>query len=209
MTRFTIRNRWTNAVIYEGYFETMRDCVVAAVKARADLAGADLASANLASAYLARANLTGANLTGANLTGANLTGANLAGAYLADANLTGANLAGANLTGANLASAYLGGASLARADLTGANLASAKWRDGFTLNRSPVRIAHRGDGYTFYLLDTSQGWRISAGCRFFTPDEAWKHWERTRPDDTPGSLGAETRDILTFFELAIERETKA
>jgi hypothetical protein len=136
MTRQTIRNRWTGAPIYEGDFATLRECVKAALMARADLAGA---------------NLTGAYLTGANLTGANLTG--------------------------------------------------AIWRDGFTLNRAPVRTAQRADGYTFYLLDTSQGWRIAAGCRFFTPDEAWKHW--LHRDGTP--LGDETFDILTMFELAMER----
>ena len=125
-----------------------------------------------------------------------------AGANLAGANLAYANLAGANLAGANLAGAYLSGAYLASANLASANLAGAKWRDGYTLNRAPVRIAHRGDGYTFYLLDTNQGWRIAAGCRFFTPDEAWKHWTTTR-DGTP--LGDESLDILTMFELAMER----
>jgi hypothetical protein len=181
MTRQTIRHRWTNAVIYEGDFATMRECVEAAVKARADLAGA---------------NLSGADLSGADLSDANLSRADLSGAYLSRANLSDADLSGANLSGANLSGA----------DLSGANLSGAVWRSGFTLNRSPVRIAHRGDGHTFYLLDTSQGWRISAGCRFFTPDEAWRHWTQTRAD-TP--LGDESLDILTFFEIVIERETKA
>lgn len=104
---------------------------------------------------------------------------------------------------AHKAHAYLAGASLARANLAGANLAGAIWRPGFTLKRAPVRTAQRADGFTFYLLDTDKGWRISAGCRFFTPEEAWQHWEHTRPDDT--GLGGETRDILTMFELAMER----
>jgi hypothetical protein len=156
MTRQTIRNRWTNAVIYEGDFATMRECVEAAVKACANLSGANLS----------RADLYGADLSGANLSGANLS----------------------------------------RANLSGADLYGAKWRSGFTLNRAPVRTAYRRDGFTFYLLDTSQGWRIAAGCRFFTPDEAWRHWTTTRAD-TP--LGDESLDILTMFELAMERETKA
>ena len=33
-------------------------------------------------------------------------------------------------------------------------------------------------------------------------DEAWKHWERTR-GNTP--LGDESLDILTMFELRIQR----
>jgi hypothetical protein len=125
-----------------------------------------------------------------------------------------ANLSGADLFRADLSGAYLSGADLSRADLSGAylsgaDLSGAIWRQGFTLNRAPIRTAQRGDGYAFYLLDTNRGWRISAGCRFFTPAEAWAHWERTRPEDGAGSLGAETRDILTMFELAMEREARA
>ena len=41
-----------------------------------------------------------------------------------------------------------------------------------------------------------------AGCRFFTLDEAWLHWERTRAGT---DLGDETLDILTMFELHVER----
>jgi len=100
-----IKNRFTAAVIFEGEYESLRLCVLEAVKARAyladaNLAGADLARADLTDAYLARANLADANLAGANLAGAYLTGAYLTGADLARANLAGAYLAGADLTGA-------------------------------------------------------------------------------------------------------------
>ena len=130
---------------------------------------------------------SGADLRGSDLSGANLSGADLWRADLSRANLSDANLSGAKLSGANL---------------SGAKLSGAIWRDGITLNRAPVRTAQRGDGYTFFLLDTSAGWRVAAGCRFFTPDEAWKHWTATR-DGTP--LGDETLDILTMFKLAMER----
>jgi hypothetical protein len=188
------------------------------VKARANLAGANLAgayldSANLAGANLARAYLARANLAGAYLAGANLAGANLARANLAGANLAGANLAGAYLAGANLAGAYLAGANLDsanpdRANLAGANLAGAIWRDGVKLNRAPVKECTRSDGYLFRLLDCACGWRVAAGCRFFTLEEAWRHWghgERAGTD-----LGAESEDILVLFEHHIERlETRA
>jgi uncharacterized protein YjbI with pentapeptide repeats len=150
------------------------------------------------SADLSRANLSNANLSRANLYGANLYGANLYGADLYNANLSGANLSRANLYGADLYGANLSGANLSRANLSG-----AKWRDGFTLRSNPARIARRADGHTFYLLDTIEGgWRVAAGCRFFTMDKAWAHWERTR-GDTP--LGEESLDILTMFELHIAR----
>ena len=75
-----IKNRFTGAVIFEGEYGSVRDALVAAVKARANLADADLADA-----YLARANLARANLADADLAGANLARANLADADLADA----------------------------------------------------------------------------------------------------------------------------
>ncbi len=72
-----------------------------------------------------------------------------------------------------------------------------------TLNRAPLRRATRSDGYEFYLLDTSAGWRVLAGCRFFAFDEGWEHWQRTRGGT---DLGDETMDILTMFSLALDRE---
>ena len=133
-------------------------------------------------------------------------GADLAGADLAGADLARADLAGANLAGANLAGAYLARADLARADLAGANLGGAIWRAGFRLNRAPVRTAQRSDGYTFYLLDTYKGWRVAAGCRFFTFEEAWEHW--CGPNAARGGtpLGDESEDILVVFSLALDRE---
>ncbi len=80
----------------------IREAIVEAVAARANLRGANLIGADLRDA-----NLRDANLRGANLSGAYLIDANLSGAYLIDANLSGANLSGANLRGANLSGAYL------------------------------------------------------------------------------------------------------
>ena len=66
-----IKHRYTESILFEEDGATIRETLVAAVKA-----GANLAGANLTGAYLTGANLTGANLTGANLTGAK--GADLA-----------------------------------------------------------------------------------------------------------------------------------
>ncbi len=75
---------------------TLRYCLMEAIKSGADLRYADLQGANLHYANLQGANLQGANLHGADLQGANLhyadlQGANLHYAYLHDANLHGAN----------------------------------------------------------------------------------------------------------------------
>jgi hypothetical protein len=191
--QFEIRHRWTNAVLYTGGGESLRDVVVQAVKAGANLADAYLADAYLAGANLADANLARANLARANLADAYLAGANLADAYLADAYLAGANLAdanlaranlaranladaylaGANLARANLADAYLADANLARANLARAYLAGAKiGTDLVLVGERPVLqidpIGSRCALLSAYLTD--RGVYVRAGCFFNTLD---------------------------------------
>ena len=75
--------RWdTGAVLWEGEAETVKDAVVSAVKAHANLGGADLRDANLRGANLGNADLVNADLWVANLRDANLRGANLLDANL-------------------------------------------------------------------------------------------------------------------------------
>ena len=81
-----IKHRYTSTVLLEGECDNLRDELIAAVKAYADLADADLAGADLVGADLAYADLAGANLADANLADANLARANLARANLARAN---------------------------------------------------------------------------------------------------------------------------
>ena len=195
MPLFTIRHRHTNAVLFEGQFDTMRLCVEGAVRSGAYLSLADLSDADLSGANLWRADLSGADLSGANLSGANLSDADLSGAALSDADLSGANLWRADLSRANLWRADLSRANLWRADLSRANVHGVEVR-GIS------RIACRADGYEFLLLDTETGWRVSAGCRFFTIEEARAHWTATR-GGTP--LGHESLDILDFFAAHIAR----
>ena len=133
-----------------------------------------------------RANLARANLDGANLARANLDGANLTGAYLD----------GANLTGAYLAGAYLARANLARANLDGAKI-NYKTAIGI------LRRATRSDGYEFFLWHCQEGYFIKAGCRFLDMEAARQHWTNTRQGT---ALGAESLDILDFFDAAIKRQ---
>ena len=97
--KFEIKSQWDGSVLFSLETKTLKLCVEAAVKSRANLRGAYLTGAYLTNANLTGADLTGADLTGADLTSANLTGANLTGAYLERANLKGAKLVGANLEG--------------------------------------------------------------------------------------------------------------
>ena len=62
--------------------------------------------------------------------------------------------------------------------------------------------AHRSDGYAFVVTATPDGPRLIAGCRYFTFDDADKHWRETR-GGTP--LGDETMDILELLKNQAER----
>jgi len=107
--KLQIKSRFTGSILfeYESENNTIKETLLEAVKAKADLRDANLRGANLHDA-----DLRGADLRGANLRVANLYGADLRGADLRDANLHGADLHGANLRVANLYGANLHGANL-------------------------------------------------------------------------------------------------
>lgn len=59
----------------------------------------------------------------------------------------------------------------------------------------------RSDNYTFSVAPTVYGPRISAGCRYFTFEEARDHWKRTRGGT---KLGDETLAIVDYLERMAE-----
>ena len=77
MKSLQIKNRFTGSLIfeYESENNTIKETLLEAVKAKADLYGADLRDANLRDADLYGSNLRCANLYGADLRGADLRGA--------------------------------------------------------------------------------------------------------------------------------------
>jgi len=117
-----------------------------------------------------------ADLSGADLSWANLREANLSWANLSWANLREANLREANLREANLREADLHGADLSGADLHGADLSGAK---NFYL--LPVQD-RRGHAFA-HAINTDGGWRIRAGCRDYSIDEALEHWSEAYEGD--------------------------
>ena len=82
MKSLQIKNRFTGSLIfeYESENNTIKETLLEAVKAKADLYGANLRGADLYGADLRDANLRDADLYGSNLRCANLYGANLRGA---------------------------------------------------------------------------------------------------------------------------------
>ena len=79
----------------------------------------------------------------------------------------GADLHGADLHGADLHGADLHGAGLSRADLRGADLSRAI---GFRC------LGYDARGYHFRAVLFETGWRVTAGCRNFSYEEALIHW---------------------------------
>jgi len=84
-----IKNRFTDAIIFEYTAESLRATLEAAVEF-----GAYLSEANLSEANLSKANLSGANLIGAYLSEANLSEANLSKTILDPANIPNAQTDG-------------------------------------------------------------------------------------------------------------------
>ena len=184
MAQHEIRHRNTNAVLYAGDGESLRDVVEQAVAAGANLVGAYLVGANLVGAYLVGANLGRAYLVGANLGDANLGDANLGDANLVGANLGDANLVGANLVGANLDGAYLDGAYLDGAYLVGAYLDGGVKLVG---NRPILQIGPIGSRCA-YLVSyvTNAGVYVRAGCWFGTLAEFGPRVISTHRDSVHG-----------------------
>jgi hypothetical protein len=59
----------------------------------------------------------------------------------------------------------------------------------------------RTDGYTFTLVKDDQDRDIIiAGCRYFTFEEAYEHWNNKRQGT---DLQKETLNILKYFENSI------
>ena len=61
----------------------------------------------------------------------------------------------------------------------------------------------RSDGYVFtYCRCSDRVFRVSAGCRYFTLEEARNHWTSTRGGT---KLGEETLSILDFLESQVSK----
>ena len=143
--KITIKHRVTDAILFEGDYETTQNTVLEALRTGT--------------------NLSGANLRGANLSGANLSEANLREANLSEANLSGANLNWANLRGANLRGANLSEANLSWANLSWANLRGAKIQNGIEILLTPYQLDC--SDYFVFVWDK----HIRIGCEFHSMDD--------------------------------------
>jgi uncharacterized protein YjbI with pentapeptide repeats len=97
-----------------------------------------------------------------------------------------ANLYDANLTGANLYAANLYAAKLSYA-------------------KGIIRMGPTSDKYEFFGVVGEGGVWIKAGCRWFTAEDARKHWNKTRKG-TP--LGDERIRFVDFIEAHFKAQGK-
>jgi hypothetical protein len=87
-----ILSRYTNACIWESDCATIKETVIAAIKARVNLSGSNLIGSDLSYSDLSYSNLSYSNLCGSNLSYSNLSYSDLSYSDLSYSNLRGSNL---------------------------------------------------------------------------------------------------------------------
>ena len=149
--KFEIRHRYSGAVLFSLETESLKLCVEAAVKSRADLRGSDLSGSDLRGSDLRWSNLRGSNLRGSDLSGSDLRGSNLRGSDLRGSDLSGSDLRGSNLRGS---------------DLSGSNLRGSNGKKITTISDRPLLtlgpLGSRCDYLQAWLTDA--GVYVRAGC---------------------------------------------
>jgi uncharacterized protein YjbI with pentapeptide repeats len=95
----TIKNKFTDYIIWESEKTTHKEAVEEAIKNHTDLREANLSWMDLRGADLSGANLSHTNLSGANLSEADLSHTDLSHTNLSVANLSDADLSEADLRG--------------------------------------------------------------------------------------------------------------
>ena len=166
--KFEIKSYINGAVLFSLETDSMKLCVEAAIKSRANLSRAYLSGANLSGAYLSGAYLSGAYLSGANLSGAYLSGANLSVSNLYRADLSVADLSRADLYGANLYGADLYGADLYGADLSRADLSRAKDINKYLCTPLMLLLDQPGEICLYKIVNEKDDGIYNGGLKYIT-----------------------------------------
>jgi uncharacterized protein YjbI with pentapeptide repeats len=138
-TIVTITHRWTQAAIWSGDAETVKDAVHKAIASGCDLRRCNLSHINLSYSNLSGSDLSHSNLSGCDLSGCDLRDCNLSGCDLRDCNLSHSNLSYSNLSGSNLSYSDLRDSDLSGCDLRGCDLSGCDLRD---CNLSHSNLSH-------------------------------------------------------------------
>ena len=192
-----ILNRWTNACIWEGEVETIKEAVAKAIASGANLSDSDLRGSNLSDSDLRGCNLSGSDLRGSNLSDSDLRGCNLSGSDLRGSNLSDSNLSDSDLSGCNLSYSDLSGSNLRGSDLSGCNLCGVG-------KIKAIRVMTGLYRYVIFAIVAEDGepW-VRMGCQWRSVTE----WDRitirdsrTREFPNDGSTRSEQR--ARAFEFA-------
>ena len=136
---------------------------------RLALRGSNLRGSNLRGSNLSGSDLRGSNLRDSNLSDSDLSNSDLSNSDLRDSNLSDSDLRYSNLRGSNLSDSDLRYSDLRDSNLSNSDLSGVT---GFVL--LPVQDMR---GYSFpHAIQTDNGWRIRAGCRDFSIEDAREHW---------------------------------
>jgi uncharacterized protein YjbI with pentapeptide repeats len=117
-----ILHKITGQVLFEHKTKSMKVCIGAAIKAKANLSYSNLRGSDLHDSDLSYSNLHGSNLHGSNLSYSNLSGSDLSYSNLSYSNLHGSDLSYSNLRGSDLSYSNLHGSDLHDSDLSYSNL---------------------------------------------------------------------------------------
>ena len=192
-----ILNRWTNACIWEGEVETIKEAVAKAIASGANLRGCNLSDSNLSDSDLRGCNLSDSDLRGSNLSDSDLRGCNLSGSDLRGSNLSDSNLSDSDLSGCNLSYSDLSGSNLRGSDLSGCNLCAVG-------KIKAIRVMTGLYRYVIFAIVAEDGepW-VRMGCQWRSVTE----WDRitirdsrTREFPNDGSTRSEQR--ARAFEFA-------
>jgi hypothetical protein len=144
---------------------------------RLDLHAMDLRGADLCGSDLRRSNLRGSNLSSADLRGSHLICSDMSYVDLSRANLKDSDMSYADMSYANMFRADMSCANLYGANLQGTNVGDANLRDAdLSFAYGWIFLTQTDHGYTVGASWHDDHWRIQAGCRDFTIEEARNHW---------------------------------
>jgi len=105
--KITIKARWSDRVVFEGEYESLKHAVIDAAKKKISLSGSNLSDSDLSDSDLSGSDLRDSDLSGSDLRGSDLSGSNLSGSDLRGSNLSGSNLRGSDLSDSDLSDSNL------------------------------------------------------------------------------------------------------
>ena len=113
MKHYQLKKKQTGQILFEGLFNTIKECLEDAVTRQIDLIGVELENSNLSGINLDGANLFQASLKNCNLTGANISEAQCTEAEIINCDLTAACLAYSHFQGTSFYETSFGSTDLA------------------------------------------------------------------------------------------------